>query len=204
MPRPRSFDTDAVIEDLCEYFWKHGYGATSLDELARELSVKRGSLYNAFGSKEVLFNAAFERYERKFRLAFETNSEGLEAIANYFRNVIKAAVTEGMGRGCFLVNLLMSNEIPTSELRQAVERDVSFIKTFLQTNLSIAQSQKSLQQDVSVQAGIDILFGTVIGVFALARMQASPLVIENFVDNSFRGLFNNITLIKIMQTIQAS
>lgn len=190
MPRPRSFDTETVIENLCEYFWEHGYGATSLDELAQQLGVRRGSLYNAFGSKEVLFNAAFERYEKKFRAAFETDAEGLEAIADYFRNVIKAATTEGMGRGCFLVNLLMSNEIPTSELQQAVKQDATFIKTFLQSHLSIAQSKEQLQPDISVQTGVNILFGTVVGVFALARTQASPLIIQNFVDNNFRGLFS--------------
>lgn len=203
MPRPRSFDTDAVIEDLCEYFWKHGYGATSLDELAQKLGVKRGSLYNAFGSKEALFNAAFERYEQKFRAAFDTNAEGLEAIADYFKNAIEAATTKGMGRGCFLVNLLMSNEIPTLELQQAVKQDVTFLKTFLQTHLSIAQLKGQLQPEISVQTGVNILFGAAIGVFALARTQASPLIIQNCVDNNFRGLFNNEASTKTIQLIQA-
>lgn len=203
MPRPRSFDTDTVIEDLCEYFWTHGYGATSLDELAQELGVRRGSLYNAFGSKEALFNAAFERYEQKFRAAFETEAEGLEAILDYFRNVIEAATTKGVGRGCFLVNLLMSNEIPTPELQQAVERDVTFMKTFLQTHLSITLSEEQLQPDISVQTGIDILFGAAIGVFALARTQASSLIIQNFVDNNFRGLFSNSTSARTEKLIQA-
>jgi TetR/AcrR family transcriptional regulator, transcriptional repressor for nem operon len=105
MPRPRSFDTDVVIEQLCDYVWEHGYSATYLDELAQLLGVKRGSLFNAFGSKEVLFYAAFERYEQKFKLTFETDKSGV--------NAIEIASTKGMGRGCFLVNLLMSAEIPT-------------------------------------------------------------------------------------------
>jgi TetR/AcrR family transcriptional regulator, transcriptional repressor for nem operon len=189
MPRPRSFDTDALTEDLCEYFWEHGYSATSLDELAQQLGVKRGSLYNAFGSKEVLFNAAFERYEQKFHAAFETDGEGLDAIADYFGNVVVAATTQGIGRGCFLINLLMSSEIPTLELQQSVERDVAFLKTFLQTNLSLARSKGQLQPGISVEAGVNILFGLVVGVFALARTEASRSVIQNCVDNNFRGLF---------------
>jgi TetR/AcrR family transcriptional regulator, transcriptional repressor for nem operon len=173
-----------------------------LDELAQQLGVKRGSLYNAFGSKEVLFNAAFERYEQRFRAAFDTDAEGLEAIADYFGNVIVAATTQGIGRGCFLVNLLMSNEIPTLELRQAVERDVTFLKTFLQTHLSLAQSKGQLQPNISVHTGVNILFGAVIGVFALARTQTSPSVIQNCVDNSFRGLFSHEALIRTMQPVQ--
>lgn len=134
MSRPRAFDTDAVIEQLCDYFWEYGYSGASLDNLAQQLGVKRGSLFNAFGSKEMLFNAAFERYEQKFRLAFETPHQGMQAIADYFSNAVEIATTKGIGRGCFLVNLLMSAEIPTPELQQAVDLDVTFIKNFF-TNI---------------------------------------------------------------------
>lgn len=191
MPRPRLFDTDAVIEQLCDYFWEHGYSARSLDDLAKELGIKRGSLFNAFGSKEVLFNAAFERYDRKIQAAFETTDRGMPAIAHYFHNAIEIATTKGMGRGCFLVNLLMSAEIPTPELQQAVDLDVIFIKNFFQEHLEYAQTERQLPQTISILEGIDALFGAMIGVFALARMRATPLMIQESVNNNFRGLFGN-------------
>ncbi len=189
MPRPRSFDTDAVIEQLCDYFWEHGYSAASLDELAQLLGVKRGSLFNAFGSKEVLFHAAFERYEQKFRVAFETPHQGVQAIADYFNNAIEIASTKGLGRGCFLVNILMSAEIPTPELQQAADLDVTFIKNFFYEHLDRAQLEGQLSQTISILEGVDALFGATIGVFALARMRATPLMIQEFVNNNFRGLF---------------
>lgn len=189
MPRPRSFDTDAVIEQLCDYFWEHGYSAASLDDLAQHLGVKRGSLFNAFGSKEVLFNAAFERYQQKIRLAFETDDQGMKAIAHYFHNAVEIATTKGMGRGCFLVNLLMSAEIPTPELQQAVELDVTFIKNFFHEHLARARLDGHFPQTISILEGVDVLFGVTIGVFALARMKATPLIIQEFVNNNFRGLF---------------
>jgi TetR/AcrR family transcriptional regulator, transcriptional repressor for nem operon len=189
MPRPRSFDTDAVIEQLCDYFWEHGYSATSLDDLAKELGIKRGSLFNAFGSKEVLFNAAFERYDRKIRAAFETTDRGMPAIAHYFYNAIEIATTKGMGRGCFLVNLLMSAEIPTPELQQAIDLDVIFIKNFFHKHLEYAQTEGQLPPTISIFAGVDALFGAMIGVFALARLRATPVMIQASVNNNFRGLF---------------
>ncbi len=191
MPRPRSFDTDDIIEQLCDYFWEYGYSATSLDELAKQLGVKRGSLFNAFGSKEVLFNAAFDRYEQKIRAAFETTDRGMPAIANYFHNAIEIATTKGMGRGCFLVNLLMSAEIPTPELQQAVDLDVIFIKNFFHEHLEYARMEEQLPQTISISAGVDALFGAMIGVFALARMKATPSMIQASVNNNFRGLFKS-------------
>jgi TetR/AcrR family transcriptional regulator, transcriptional repressor for nem operon len=192
MPRPRSFDTDVVIEQLCDYFWEHGYSATSLDELAQLLGVKRGSLFNAFGSKEVLFYAAFERYEQKFKLAFETDKSGVDAIANYFHNAIEIASTKGMGRGCFLVNLLMSAEIPTPELQQAIDLDVIFIRDFFNKHLELARLEGQLPQTILIVEGVDVLFAATIGVFALARMRATPVMIQEFVNNNLRGLFSKV------------
>jgi TetR/AcrR family transcriptional regulator, transcriptional repressor for nem operon len=195
MSRPRSFDTDEVIEQLCDYFWEHGYSAASLDDLAEQLGVKRGSLFNAFGSKEVLFNAAFERYDQKIRVAFDTPHQGMKAIAHYFHNAVEIATTKGMGRGCFLVNLLMSGDIPTPELQQAVDLDVTFIKNFFQEHLDRARQDGQLLQTISILEGVDALFGATIGVFALARMKATPLMIQEFVNNNFRGLFSTLALV---------
>jgi TetR/AcrR family transcriptional regulator, transcriptional repressor for nem operon len=196
MARPRSFDTDVLIERLCDYFWEHGYTAASLDDLAQQLGVKRGSLFNAFGSKEVLFNAAFERYEQIFRQKFETSERGMAAICHYFNNAVETATTQGMGRGCFLINLLMASEIPTLELRQAVDVDVTFIKNFFAEHLNYSRLEGQLPQKITIPAGIDVLFGTMVGVFSLARMRGTPLMIREFVNNNFRGLFETEALMQ--------
>ena len=202
MPRPRSFDTDTVIEQLCDYFWEHGYSAASLDDLAQQLGIKRGSLFSAFGSKEVLFQAAFERYEQKFRVAFETPEQGVKAILDYFNNAVEIATTKGMGRGCFLVNLLMSAEIPTPELQKAVALDVTFIKNFFYQHVEHAQTESQLPQTISVEEGVDALFGSMIGVFALARMRATPLMIQEFVNNNLRGLFTTKALTQLQRSVE--
>ncbi len=60
--RPREFDHDDVLRVAFEQFWRKGVRGTSLSDIAREAGVQRGSLYNAFGSKEALFLSAYERY----------------------------------------------------------------------------------------------------------------------------------------------
>lgn len=189
MPRPRSFDSDAVIDKLCDYFWKHGYSAASLDDLARQLGIKRGSLFNAFGSKEALLYAAFKRYGQTFQKNYKTTHHGRDAIVEYFNNAIALATTQGMGRGCFLVNLLMSQDIPTLELQQALDQDVAYIRDFFTNHLRQAQQEQDLIPTVSVVAGVNALFGAMVGLFALARMKATPSMMEEFVHNNLRGLF---------------
>jgi AcrR family transcriptional regulator len=64
--RPREFDHDDVLRIAFDQFWRNGVRGTSLADIAREAGVQRGSLYNAFGSKEVLFLTAYERYASKY------------------------------------------------------------------------------------------------------------------------------------------
>lgn len=64
--RPREFDHDEVLRIAFDQFWRKGVRGASLSDIAREAGVQRGSLYNAFGSKEALFLQAYERYAEDY------------------------------------------------------------------------------------------------------------------------------------------
>jgi TetR/AcrR family transcriptional regulator, transcriptional repressor for nem operon len=64
--RPREFDYDEILRIAFDQFWRKGVRGTSLSDIAREAGVQRGSLYNAFGSKEALFLSAYERYADEY------------------------------------------------------------------------------------------------------------------------------------------
>ena len=64
--RPREFDHDDVLRIAFDQFWRKGVRGTSLSDIARDAGVLRGSLYNAYGSKEALFLCAYERYANEY------------------------------------------------------------------------------------------------------------------------------------------
>ena len=64
--RPREFDHDDVLRVAFDQFWRNGVRGTSLSDIARDAGVQRGSLYNAYGSKEALFLCAYERYASEY------------------------------------------------------------------------------------------------------------------------------------------
>jgi TetR/AcrR family transcriptional repressor of nem operon len=70
--RPREFDHDEVLRIAFDQFWRNGVRGTSLADIARDAGVQRGSLYNAFGSKEALFLVAYERYAGEYLKSVET------------------------------------------------------------------------------------------------------------------------------------
>ncbi|MBR1121620.1 TetR/AcrR family transcriptional regulator [Bradyrhizobium lablabi] len=70
--RPREFEHDEVLRIAFEQFWRKGVRGTSLSDIARDAGVQRGSLYNAFGSKEALFLTAYERYASEYLTSVQT------------------------------------------------------------------------------------------------------------------------------------
>lgn len=63
--RPRAFDTDDALERSMTLFWRHGFNATTTRTLETELGISQSSLYNAFGSKERLFDQALAQYQER-------------------------------------------------------------------------------------------------------------------------------------------
>ncbi|GAB7041187.1 MULTISPECIES: TetR/AcrR family transcriptional regulator [Catenuloplanes] len=62
--RPPAFDRDAALAAATRLFWENGYEATSINDLTREMGIRPGSLYAAFGDKRSLFNEVIEAYGR--------------------------------------------------------------------------------------------------------------------------------------------
>lgn len=111
MGRTQTFDTSEVVRSARAVFWMQGYENASLPDLERATGLARSSLYNAFGSKRGLFDAAVRSYldeiiaPRLRPLLDEPVAP--DAITNYF-----TGLRASLGRadalpgpsGCLLVN----------------------------------------------------------------------------------------------------
>ena len=101
--RPREFDHDDVLRIAFDQFWSKGVRGTSLSDIARDAGVQRGSLYNAFGSKEALFLTAYERYAGEYLSALEKalgTGTLRKRLAAFFNVTIKNFRSGSPPRGC--------------------------------------------------------------------------------------------------------
>ncbi|MBG0829772.1 TetR/AcrR family transcriptional regulator [Planomonospora sp. ID67723] len=112
MARPRAFDPEQAVAAALDTFWSRGYEGTSIGDLEAATGLNRSSLYQAFGSKRRLFDAAVERYVAEHvepaLAALESPGAGrpellgyLQTLAASFRAEPRLAV-----RGCLLVNTM--------------------------------------------------------------------------------------------------
>ncbi|WP_407164926.1 TetR/AcrR family transcriptional regulator [Bradyrhizobium sp. ORS 111] len=142
--RPREFDHDDVLRIAFDQFWRKGVRGTSLSDIARDAGVQRGSLYNAFGSKEALFLSAYERYARDYLASIERalSSGSLRArLTAFFDVTIKNMCAGSPPRGCPTTRGLMElgsaeGEGLDEDARQAFAALMSRISALLQSALS--------------------------------------------------------------------
>jgi AcrR family transcriptional regulator len=112
--RPRNFDADLVLENAMQLFWSKGYEATSLQDLLDATGLSKSSLYESFGNKQQVFEAAFTRY---FDVRTKHMKERLEQAASpltFIRECLVSVLDDtecGTPRGCMLVNV--ANEFST-------------------------------------------------------------------------------------------
>jgi TetR/AcrR family transcriptional regulator, transcriptional repressor for nem operon len=176
MGRRRAFDTDSVVNAARQLFWERGYELTSIGDLETRTGLDRSSLYNAFGSKQALFEAALRSYLSE---AIDTRLHGLRQPDASLDTVI--AFFDGMAAtfrgdpqravfGCLMVNALgehgADGGATQSELARAY-RD-SFRQAFRNAlGQAAARGEIGLEQ---VEARSKLLAATVMGLFVSARI----------------------------------
>lgn len=111
MGRTLNFDRDTAIRAARTLFWRLGYEGAAIPDLEKATGLRRSSLYNAFGSKRGLYDAAVQSYlDEVIRpLLQPLQSEDLhrDAILLYLthlRDVFSSAESLPAINGCLLIN----------------------------------------------------------------------------------------------------
>lgn len=158
--RPREFDHDDVLRVAFDQFWRKGVRGTSLSDIARDAGVQRGSLYNAFGSKEALFLQAYERYAADYLVALQKalgTGSLRKRLAAFFDLTITNFRSGSPPRGCPTTRGLMElgateGEGLDEEARQAFASLVSRITALVQNTLAAGAERGEFSGDAAAAA----------------------------------------------------
>jgi AcrR family transcriptional regulator len=106
MGRLRAYDEDTVLTGAMHAFRRKGYLAVSIKDLEEATGLKGGSLYNSFGNKAGVFEAAFAHYNRTIlgrRIALHAPAaKGLGGLRDLFLSLLREP--NGDGFGCLITN----------------------------------------------------------------------------------------------------
>jgi len=115
-------------------FWKHGFAATSLQDLERATGVNKSGLYTEFRDKEDIFVACLRHYlESQGKRGLLTKEPlGWKNVETFLKN---CPLNRGEQQGCFSINSMRELAILPHEAYGAVTENRALVQHLLAMNI---------------------------------------------------------------------
>lgn len=176
MARTVSFDRDAVVRAARTVFWQAGYDA-SVPALEQATGLGRSSIYNTFGSKRGLFDAAVQSYlDEVVRPRLQPLTQDAvppDAIVAYLtglRGAFLKVDSPAASNGCLLINAAGT---PIAH-DQHVAHTIAAYRDEMRAALGRGVAAHRPDDSADVQRRIsDAVTGLVVAAFALVRIDRS-------------------------------
>lgn len=111
MGRKLEFSKDKALLQAMESFWAQGYDSTSMRDLAQRLNLHLGSVYNALGDKEEVFEQSLRLYLKHQvipRMAeLENSADPRAALVAFLDHIAESCRGDSTAPGCFIINSLL-------------------------------------------------------------------------------------------------
>lgn len=127
MARTQGFDRDVVVRAARTLFWRAGFEGASVPALEEATGLSRSSIYNTFGSKRGLFDAAVQSYLdeviRPRLRPLRADVVAPEAVLTYLdglREAFTRADSMSATSGCLLINTATAPVVHDGEVARVV------------------------------------------------------------------------------------
>ena len=187
----KQFDTDTALAKAMEVFWAHGYEATSLSELLKNMRIGKKSLYDTFGNKRSLFLKTLEYYanilikDMQERLLAEGSPlENLEALLRHWQVMHSQLGSHGCMFGTNIADF-STDDKEVSKVMRAYLQEME--DTFMAT-LTRAQKVGELKPEANIRNLARLLLCTAQGMALLGRVMESDTVLEGTVTAAITAL----------------
>jgi AcrR family transcriptional regulator len=131
---PRDMRRAEILEVAVEVFYEKGYEASSLQDIADRMGVKKASLYYYFASKEALLHAVLAKIIRRgMENAVRIRARGDDPLTCLWRLVsshIAELCTNLTGTAVFLHE---RKKIPLEQRREVLNEDYAYQAAFIET-----------------------------------------------------------------------
>lgn len=186
MPRTRAFKPTEVAEKAMNVFWRQGYEATSVEDLVEATGLSRSSIYQAFGSKQGLFDASLERYLQgvtQLLAPLQGGTGGLDDVVAFFGAWRQLLVDESdASLGCLMVNSIAELAATQPWVREIGDSYQVRLRDSFVRALAVASDRGEIPAD-TISRRADVLSWLMMGLFIAARGQP-PKVIDACIEEA--------------------
>jgi TetR/AcrR family transcriptional repressor of nem operon len=187
MPRPKSFDEDAVLDQAVQLFREHGYEGTSLADLEMRLGLGRQSLYNTFGDKQSLFLKALERYQRAVMAKVLAHLDAV-GVRGFFKATVDSLTAPGPRRACLVASTILERGSWDADALLRCTHARAELERAFRRALAQAKTRGEVAEGLDVEATATLLVVQVYGLNVLAKTGATAEELQGAVEVLLAGL----------------
>ena len=175
MPRPATFNAEAVLERAMLLFWTQGYAGTSIQDLVEGTELLRGSLYHSFGDKRSLYIQTLHRYGHLALAQTFGGWNSEESLLSNVRAVLMQIVDMPQAekrRGNMVCNCIVEVVPHDAEIAHVVEEILDEFKRAFQSRLEVAKQAGALDACANTTALARYLVSSTQGLCVTAKSGA--------------------------------
>jgi len=190
MAGTRQFNEQEMLDKALKLFWAKGYSDTTMKDIAEETGVQRGSLYNAYGDKDVIFLRVFSLYRAKYveQMLATLQAPTLRgALESFFDFAINSMTTGTPTRGCLSTKTIVGTEAPDQAIKAQVKALLDDIETALSERISRADEQDNLALDPIAAAQLIVTLTR--GLVVIERTYQDKQRLQNVAHSLLSTLF---------------
>lgn len=177
MSRTAAFDKQAAIKAARDVFWRDGYAETALPALEKATGLNRSSIYNTFGSKRGLFDAAVDNYlEEVVRPRLRpllVDAVSPTALTDYITGLGHAFEALDHAPGCLLVNASGSGLAQDEQVCRVITDYLDELRGAIAHGVGAARPELGSAEQTRL---VDAITGLIISAFTLVRIDTTLAV----------------------------
>lgn len=185
MPRTKQFDEAEILEKAKNLFWKQGFHATSIQNLVDHLGINRASIYDTFGGKNQLYEAALSAYRKEGAAYLEKQLIQFDSVKDSLQKLFFDAVQEDMEgecKGCFVVNCT-TEYLPKHAhiLKELLENKANF-ERIITTALQRGIENNEFDKNLNINEVATFLFTFFSGLRITSKIEKNPQKMKKIID----------------------
>ncbi len=181
-----------IVESAAAVFNTRGYFGSSMSDLVRETGLKKGGIYNHFGSKEELALEAFEFStgitRRRFVSALEGREGALERLFAVVEVLGSLAEDPPVAGGCPILNTAVESDnahpVLKERAREAMDGWLRLVGSVIKEGVRTGE----LRPDAAPRETASVVVATLEGAVMLSRLHNDPAHMRRAVDHLKRHL----------------
>lgn len=190
MPWEKSFNEEEVLEKAMHLFWEKGFEPTSIADLIEGTGINRGSLYNAFGGKQALFEKVLLKYDRDKRRTLLAQLEALDdpkkAICDFFDNIVADTLSDTGKKGCFLINTASKIATHDEQVSEIITNGLREIEAFFRRSVEVGQARGVFCKELNPENTAKALMAFLVAIRVLGRGAYSDAALKTIADEAKR------------------